>query len=150
MTYADVVIDISHEAVDRTFEYIIPEELEGIVKKGSQVNVPFGRSSALKKGFVINIKERAAFDTARLKTIQGVEPGSTSIESVMISLADYIKTSYGGTMNQALKTVLPVKRRSEPIVEKFVCLDIDEANAAKALEINERKRMWPGQDCSKN
>ncbi|MBE6017513.1 MAG: primosomal protein N' [Lachnospiraceae bacterium] len=140
MTFADVVIDISHEAVDRTFEYIIPEELEGIVKKGSQVQVPFGRGSALKKGFVINVKERAAFDTARLKTIQGVEPGSTSIESVMISLADFIRTSYGGTMNQALKTVLPVKRRSEPVIEKFVCLDADVASANAALETNERKK----------
>lgn len=26
--YADVIIDISHEAIDRVFQYIIPEELE--------------------------------------------------------------------------------------------------------------------------
>lgn len=140
MKFADVVIDITHEAVDRTFEYIIPEELEGVIKRGSQVSIPFGRNSSLKKGFVINIKEKAAFDIARLKIIAGVEPGSTTIESVMIELADYIKTSYGGTMNQALKTVLPVKKKSAPVVEKYVCLNVDGTRASEALETYRRKK----------
>ena len=40
--YADIIIDISHEAVDRTFQYIIPEELQGSIEIGQQVLVPFG------------------------------------------------------------------------------------------------------------
>ena len=27
--YANIIIDISHESVDRTFQYRIPQELEG-------------------------------------------------------------------------------------------------------------------------
>ena len=43
MLYADIIVDISSENVDRTFEYMIPEELEGSIKCGSQVIIPFGR-----------------------------------------------------------------------------------------------------------
>ncbi len=27
--YADVIIDISHEAIDRTFQYAIPDDIAG-------------------------------------------------------------------------------------------------------------------------
>ena len=28
MIYADVIVDISHEKLDRSFQYLVPEELE--------------------------------------------------------------------------------------------------------------------------
>ena len=34
MVYADVIIDISHEKVDRDFQYRVPEELEPAIKPG--------------------------------------------------------------------------------------------------------------------
>ena len=45
--YADVIIDISHEAIDRAFQYVIPEKLVSQIRTGCQVNIPFGRLSAL-------------------------------------------------------------------------------------------------------
>ena len=39
MRYADVIIDISHEKVDRSFEYGIPEELSVKLKEGMSVEV---------------------------------------------------------------------------------------------------------------
>lgn len=140
MMFADVIIDISHEAVDRSFEYIIPEVLEGQIRKGSQVNVPFGRGNALKKGFVINVKDKAAFDTARLKYIDSIEPGSKTIGSVMIELADYIRNCYGGTMSQALKTVLPVRKSSAPVVEKYIVLTAEGDVLEEARALCEKRK----------
>ena len=40
--YAEIIIDITHEKLDRTFEYKVPEELEGTLAVGSSVLVPFG------------------------------------------------------------------------------------------------------------
>ena len=37
MKYADVIIDISHERLDKTFEYIVPDELEEINKRLQKV-----------------------------------------------------------------------------------------------------------------
>ena len=41
--YADIIIDISHEGVDRPFRYRIPQELEAKVQVGTAVKVPFGK-----------------------------------------------------------------------------------------------------------
>ena len=51
--YADVIIDISHEKVDRPFQYKIPEELKEKLAIGMGVFVPFGLGNTLRKGYVI-------------------------------------------------------------------------------------------------
>lgn len=43
MIYADVIIDISHEKLDRDFQYRVPEELEQSIKPGVVVTVPSER-----------------------------------------------------------------------------------------------------------
>ena len=41
--YADIIIDISHEKVDRPFQYRIPTHLAEEITAGTCVTVPFGR-----------------------------------------------------------------------------------------------------------
>ncbi len=132
--FADVIVDITHESVDRAFEYRVPDELAGLIRRGSQVNIPFGRGNRLIRGFVKNIRDKAVLDEARLKSINSIAEKSTTVEGTMIELADFIRTNYGGTMSQALKTVLPVKQKSQPILDKFICLTADEPTAMEALE----------------
>ena len=55
MRFADIIIDITHEKLDRTFQYIIPEELISQVRIGSVVSVPFGKGNKETKGYVIDI-----------------------------------------------------------------------------------------------
>ena len=42
MKYADVIVDITAEQLDRTFQYRIPETLAGTIRTGMQVEIPFG------------------------------------------------------------------------------------------------------------
>ena len=109
--YASIIIDISHENVDRIFQYRIPKEMLKDVRIGSQVCVPFGSGNRVRKGYVVDITEKADFDKARLKDVAGLVDGSVTADSRLIELAWWMKEQYGSTMNQALKTVLPVKRR---------------------------------------
>ncbi|MBQ9814708.1 MAG: primosomal protein N' [Lachnospiraceae bacterium] len=132
--FAEIIVDISHEKVDRPFEYIIPDELEGQVRRGSQVNIPFGRSNKLIRGFILDIKDKASFDVEKLKSIDSVVTGSTTLEGSMIELADFIRTNYGSTMNQALKIVLPIKKSASPVVEKYIFLEADDAAAQESIE----------------
>ena len=132
--FADVIVDISHEKLDRPFEYIIPEELEGLIKVGSCVIIPFGRSDKKIKGFVLNIKEEAEFDKKRLKAIDSIPQENVPLESSMIELAYFIKTNYGSTMNKALKVTLPVKKSSKPLTEKFICLKIPDFEAERMIK----------------
>ena len=131
--FADVIVDISHEKLDRPFEYIIPEELEGKIKAGSCVVIPFGRSNRKIKGFVLNIKDKAKLDEKRLKEIDSIPEGEVSVEGSMIELAYFIRTNYGSTMNKALKVTLPVKKSSKPLTEKFICLKISGFEAERII-----------------
>ena len=54
--YADVIIDIAHEKVDRPFQYRIPEGLRERVTEGSCVRVPFGAGNRMRKGYVVALK----------------------------------------------------------------------------------------------
>ena len=49
MIYADVIIDISHEKLDRDFQYRVPEELVQAINLGVVVTVPFGKGNTLRK-----------------------------------------------------------------------------------------------------
>ncbi len=125
--YADIIVDITHEKLDRPFQYRIPEELAAEVKIGTQVIVPFGNANKLITGYCIGVSEETDFDPDRIKNIFSIKKGSTTIESRQIMLADFLKRRYGVTMIQALKTVLPVKQSVQSVVKKTIC-------RAKSLE----------------
>ncbi len=122
--YASIIIDISHESVDRIFQYRIPEQLQEEVRVGSQVRVPFGSGNRSRKGYVVEITEKAAFDEARIKEVAGLAKGSVTADTRLLELAWWMKERYGSTMHQALKTVLPVKRkvkaRNKQVVKSMV------------------------------
>ena len=109
--YASIIIDISHENVDRTFQYKIPEELQGKIQVGQQVYIPFGQGNRQRKGYVVELTDQAQIDVHKLKDVAGIVQGSVAAESQLIWLAWWMKERYGSTMNQALKTVLPVKQK---------------------------------------
>ena len=132
MTYADVIIDISHEKVDRDFQYRIPDELEQEIKPGVVVTVPFGKGNTLRKGYVIGVTEKAKYDTSRIKMIQSVSTDDETTESRLIALAAWMKETYGSTMIQALKTVLPVKDKIRA-KEKRLIFFCGERQAAEEL-----------------
>ena len=49
--YADVIVDITHEKLDRTFQYRIPQRLLHQVCVGSQVEIPFGSGNRQIRGY---------------------------------------------------------------------------------------------------
>ncbi len=131
--FADVIVNISHSNVDRPCEYIKTRELEGKAVTASQVLVPFGKSDRLIPGVIINTKEKSQYRAGTLKSISSLVPKGVGIDNEMLTLADYIRTSYGGTLNQALKTVLPVKKSSQPVIVKYIILNVSKEEAGKAL-----------------
>ncbi len=120
--YADVIIDISHEAIDRAFQYVIPEDLIQDVKIGCQVNIPFGRGDTSRKGYVIDITDHTDYDRTKLKAINSVSMEGVAASGRLLALAGWIKENYGSTMINALQTVLPVKKTVRSVTVKYVAL----------------------------
>ena len=109
MKFANIIVDISLEKLDRTFQYRIPEELQDILKEGMQVRVPFGNGGRILTGYVLELTDNCEWDEGKLKPILGLAEKGIRLEGQLIALAAWMRRTYGSTMNQALKTVLPVK-----------------------------------------
>ncbi|MBQ5918353.1 MAG: primosomal protein N' [Lachnospiraceae bacterium] len=137
--YAKVIVDISHEKLDKGFDYRIPAHLDGEVHPGVQVNIPFGKGNRIIQGYVIEVKETAGYAEDKIKEITSVVKNSIPIESRLISLAWFIKENYGSSMNQALKTVIPIKETKKSVVRKAICLIADDEKLNTAIDKYERK-----------
>jgi primosomal protein N' (replication factor Y) len=116
--YADVIIDISHEKVDRVFQYRIPDALKGKVNIGTPVTIPFGRGNTRRQGYIVGISDEAQWEESKIKEILEVPEKQLSIESRLIELAGWMKEHYGSTMIAALKTVTPVKEKVKKVGRK--------------------------------
>lgn len=137
--YANIIIDISHEKLDRTFQYKIPETLKQALVVGMQVVVPFGKGKRTIKGYVVELTDEAEYDVSKLKDVIAICENSVPIESHLITLAAWMKKNYGGTMNQALKTVIPIKQKTVMKEKRTVCLNISKEEAEeKLLEFNRK------------
>ncbi|MGN0373125.1 MAG: primosomal protein N' [Enterocloster sp.] len=138
--YANIIIDISHESVDRTFQYRVPERLTGQIEAGVQVYIPFGAGNRQRKGYVVELTDRAEYDRDKLKEISGVVKESVTAQSQLIRLAWWMKERYGSTMNQALKTVLPVKQKVKEAPKRRIRLLLDEKELEAAIGEAEKRK----------
>ena len=80
MKFANIIVDISHEKLDKTFQYIIPDNLTDKIMIGSQVEIPFGKGNRVISGYVLEITDTALYDVEKLKAVIGIKKGSLKVE----------------------------------------------------------------------
>lgn len=139
--YADVIIDIAHEKVDRVFQYRIPEELSDAVRPGVQVRVPFGNGNKERTGYVVELSEEPDYPPEKIKAVLSVDEKGMSVEGRQIRIAYWLKRNYGGTTIAALKTVLPVKQKQKQLEKKKVLRCLSGEETAQAADECERKHQ---------
>lgn len=137
--YANVIVDISHEKLDKTFQYGIPDDIASEIQVGVQVDIPFGSRTI--SGYVVEITDIPEYDVSKIKPLIGVKAGSVAMESRLIRLACWIKKNYGSTMNQALKTVIPIKKKTKEIRKRTIHLIADDSEARDKLALYEAKHQ---------
>ena len=139
--FANVIVDISHEKVDRPFQYRIPDALLGELAVGMAVMIPFGLGNKRIKGYVMEITDRVDYDESKLKAVDSIVKDGISAQGDSIRLAWWIKDNYGSTMIAALKTVLPVKKKIRQVVRKTIVCKVDADTAAQKAELFEAKHQ---------
>lgn len=139
--YADIIIDISHEKVDRPFQYRIPPELAGAVYPGVRVHVPFGRGNQDKVGYVVDLSEQPDYPVEKMKEITAVDDRGITAESSQIQIAYWLKKQYGSTTIAALKTVLPAKQKLKQLERKKIVRCVDGETLREALTLCEQKHQ---------
>lgn len=135
MIYAGVIVDISHEKLDKIFQYGVPEDIASVISIGNKVNIPFGAGH--RTGYVVNLSNTPEIDPDKIRPLDGIVKSSTTIDERMIKLAYWMKTNYGSTINQALKTVIPVKEKVKQVNNRTVRLLI---SPREALSLSEEYR----------
>ncbi len=106
---ARVVVEI---ALDREFDYLIPDPLRAAVCLGSQVVVPFG--PRMVTGYVVALCPDSDLAPKKLKPIKRVVGDHPLITPVMVKMARWMAAYYGCPLEQAVRTVLPgVVRRPD-------------------------------------
>ncbi len=131
--YADVIIDISHGKVDRPFQYRIPEHMQGRLEIGMCVRIPFGNGNKPRSGYVVDITEQPDYPEEKIKELTQILTQNLPLEAKSIRLAGWMKHRYGGTMIQAMKTVLPVKQEMKPLIQREVSLAVSREEACSYL-----------------
>ena len=131
--FADVIVDIQHEKLDKIFQYRIPASMEDRLEPGMEVLVPFGKGNRQIKGYVTGISETCDYDLSKVKEIIEIPERGMEIEAKLVALAAWMKANYGGTMIQSLKTVLPIKQKENAKVKKRLRLLLDEETGKRQL-----------------
>lgn len=134
MLFADIIIDISHEKLDRSFQYLVPEELEKEIRVGMVAAVPFGNGNRERKGYVVGLSGKPKYDPLKIKALTRLCSSEETTEARLVALAAWMRQRYGSTMAQALKTVLPVREKVRPKEKRFLYLNTDNHKAEKLAD----------------
>lgn len=100
---AEVIINSTVKNLNKTFDYLVPENLVSIIKIGDRVLLPFGKAKRLEEGFIVGIKDSSTYQVKEIASIQ--EGFSISIDN--IELAKWIAKKYFCNLSDAIKLMLP-------------------------------------------
>ncbi len=135
MPVARVITELS---LDKAFDYLIPPEFEGVIKIGSQVSVPFGKSR--RDGFVLDIVPKS--DYPSLKSIIAPLTSRANIPEGLVKLGRWLAEYYCCSQEQAIRTLLPGAVRGDKVrakLQKFCVIKDLEAAENFVSENREKK-----------
>lgn len=140
---AKVIVDISTNEVDKSFDYNIPQGLE--IRAGDRVIVPFGRNTA--EGFCIAVTENSEYD--KLKDIISACDAYTAVTPEMLALMEYMRKQFFLRYADILRLFIPTGLRGGRVKEAtkfYISLNQSvtyqpKANAKKQLELLEQLKV---------
>ena len=138
--YANIIVDVNHESVDRPFCYRVPGKMQDEICVGMQVMIPFGRGNTLRKGFVTELLAAADYPEEKIKDIDRILQVGVVAEGRLTALAAWIRQQYGSTFISALKTVLPVKEQVKSAVKRKIFARAPKEELAAAYEEAKKRK----------
>ncbi len=106
--YAEVLVEIKAKAIDKTFTYIIPQNMH--LEKGERVLVPFGKRNI--EGFILDIKKEGTYDYP-LKQITKQIDEKPVINEEMLKLGKYISQKTLAPLISSYQTMLPTALKAK-------------------------------------
>jgi primosomal protein N' (replication factor Y) len=130
-----VAIDL---ALDRPFDYLVPEEFEKELAVGQLLSVPFGNRKA--KGFAVEITNASSSPEIKLKPILSIEDTVPFFSSKLLELAKKIAAYTASPFESVLRSAIPAAVLDENVKDRMLyyveALDVPEGVKLTA------KRLW--------
>ncbi len=123
--YAEVIIDLVSNAVDRPFHYSIPPHLQEKLEPGMQVTVPLGNRRC--QGFVLRLLKETAVES--LRDIIAVKDPEPLLTKEQLALAHWLSMRWYCRKIDALHAMIPASFRKDKRPKKP---QVIEATAAAA------------------
>ena len=114
--FAKIIIDQDAKALDRVFEYSVPQDMT--VEVGERVIVPFGKRNL--QGFIVGLEEKAEFDESKIKPILQRIDGFAVIKKEMLSLMFFMADKLHLKLASILRLFLPSEMRTGQVKELIV------------------------------
>ncbi len=138
--FAQVIVDISNEKVDRLFTYRVPENM--LLSPGQRVLVPFRNQQ--KEGFVIELNDECDLpENITIKSVTRPLEDYPVILPEMIELAKWMKRKYHCNLVDGLRQMIPSQMRGGRVKEKQVAvasLCVEGEALQKAIDANLRAK----------
>ena len=114
--FAKIIIDQDAKALDKVFEYKVPEDLN--VSVGERVIVPFGARQL--QGFIVELCENSEYDPSKIKEITRKIEDFAVIKPEMLALMFYMADKLHLKLASILRLFLPSEMRTDKIKELIV------------------------------
>ncbi len=137
--FAEIIIDISSEQVDRLFTYRIPDGMT--LTPGQRVEVPFGRLT--REGFVIELKDECGLDPQTVRPVARTLEDYPVILPELIELSRWMKKRYHCNLVDGLRQMIPSQMRGGRVREKQVAvakLIVSGDALEEAVQLNRRAK----------
>ena len=92
-------------SMDKLYDYLVPEHLEGVAAAGKRVSVPFARGNRRQEGMVFALAEQS--EVRRLKPIDGFLDEEPILDEGSLKLAGWMHQRFFCTYYDAVKAMLP-------------------------------------------
>ena len=105
-TVAKLAVAAAPYAIDRPYDYLVPEELESTLHAGMRVAVPFGRGNRVSDGIVLSVAQ-VQEPSPQLKRILAQLDREPMLREEDIQLALWMREQYFCTVYDAARAILP-------------------------------------------
>lgn len=109
--YIDVLTQIGAKAVDQTFTYHVPSNLEEKIKIGIRVKIPFG--NRVIEGFIIKKNNNVTYEKTKIKDIIGITDKDPVLNNEMLLLGEYMSKTLLCSLVSAYQVMLPKALKAE-------------------------------------
>ena len=139
--YIEVILNNKVKILNRTFDYIVPENMKDGLNIGSRVLVPFGRST--KDAYVIGFKDKSDFECKEILEVLTTE----EISEEKLVLAKIMSKRYFCNLSECIKLMLNPKTNTKNIdnimrnkMKNIVVLAENYKEILESIKLNEGQK----------